>query len=158
MHIPSEAPVVIEDNRPPLNWPTFGKVEINNLKVRYQPNAPLVLQGVGCAIERGHKIGIVGQPEIWEVEFLRIMLVLGKGQLQEVIQEKEEGINSFVAHRIPVVMDCNAMLAISDGDNFCDALNQTRNLIEHDEPLKLMNKEGSLFGQLVKEHWSHTPN
>lgn len=37
MHIPSEAPAVIEGNRPALNWPAFGKVEINNLKVNMFP-------------------------------------------------------------------------------------------------------------------------
>ncbi|KAF8379641.1 hypothetical protein HHK36_029084 [Tetracentron sinense] len=52
-----------------------------------------------------------------------------------------------VAHRIPTVMDCTMVLAISDGK-----------LVEQDEPKKLMNKEGSLFGQLVKEYWSYTAN
>lgn len=33
MHIPSEAPEVIEGNRPPVNWPMVGKVEIINLQV-----------------------------------------------------------------------------------------------------------------------------
>lgn len=33
MHIPSEAPEVIGTNRPALNWPLFGNVEIQNLKV-----------------------------------------------------------------------------------------------------------------------------
>lgn len=33
MHIPSEAPLVIEDNRPPPNWPAVGKVEIHDLQV-----------------------------------------------------------------------------------------------------------------------------
>ncbi|KAF2313409.1 hypothetical protein GH714_010834 [Hevea brasiliensis] len=61
MHIPSEAPEVIESNRPEPNWPAFGKVEICNLKVRYRPNAPLVLQGITCTIEGGQKIGIVGR-------------------------------------------------------------------------------------------------
>jgi hypothetical protein len=32
----------------------------------------------------------------------------------------------------------------------------TGKIVEYDEPLKLMNKEGSLFGQLVKEYWSHS--
>ncbi|KAK3227971.1 hypothetical protein Dsin_007833 [Dipteronia sinensis] len=48
-----------------------------------------------------------------------------------------------VAHRIPTVMDCNAVLAISDGE-----------LVEYDDPVKLINTDGSLFGQLVKEYWS----
>ncbi|KDO56156.1 hypothetical protein CISIN_1g0007131mg, partial [Citrus sinensis] len=28
-------------------------------------------------------------------------------------------------------------------------------LAEYDEPMELMKREGSLFGQLVKEYWSH---
>ncbi|XP_065623425.1 ABC transporter C family member 10 [Quercus suber] len=50
-----------------------------------------------------------------------------------------------VAHRIPTVMDCTKVLSISDGK-----------IVEYDEPLKLMSMEGSLFGQLVKEYWSHS--
>lgn len=35
MHIPSEAPEVIEQNCPPVDWPTEGKVEIQNLQVKF---------------------------------------------------------------------------------------------------------------------------
>ncbi|KAI7988581.1 ABC transporter C family member 10 [Camellia lanceoleosa] len=261
MHIHSEAPEIIQDNRPALNWPEIGRV-------RYRPNAPLVLRGISCIIEGGNKIGIVGRTgsgkttlisalfrlveptegmividdlnistiglhdlrshfsvipqdptlfsgsvrynldpleehmdqEIWEV--------LEKCQLREAIQEKEEGLYSLVmqngsnwsmgqrqlfclgrallkrrkilvldeatasidnatdsiiqkiirtefedctvitvAHRIPTVMDCTMVLAISDGQ-----------LVEYDEPMKLVSKEGSLFGQLVNEYWSHSGN
>ncbi|KAM4087722.1 hypothetical protein ACB094_07G016900 [Castanea mollissima] len=264
MHIPSEAAEEIEGHQPMHNWPAVGQVKICDLKVRYRPNAPLVLQGISCVFEGGHKIGIVGRTgsgkttlisalfrlveptegmiiidgidistiglhdlrsrlgiipqdptlfsgsvrynldplsnhtdqEIWEV--------LGKCKLREAICGNEEGLDSLVmedgsnwslgqrqlfclgrallkrsqilvldeatasidnatdsliqktirteftnctvitvAHRIPTVMDCTKVLAISDG-----------NVAEYDEPLKLMNKEGSLFGQLVKEYWS----
>ncbi|XP_016204348.1 ABC transporter C family member 10 [Arachis ipaensis] len=265
MYIPSEAPEVIEGNRPPVNWPVAGKVEISNLQIRYRANGPLVLHGITCTFEGGHKIGIVGRTgsgkstlisalfrlvepaggrivmdgidissiglhdlrshlgvipqdptlfngtvrynldplsqhsdeEIWEV--------LGKCQLREAVQEKEKGLDSSVvedgsnwsmgqrqlfclgrallrrsrilvldeatasidnatdlilqktirtefadctvitvAHRIPTVMDCTKVLSISDGK-----------LVEYDEPKKLMKREGSLFGKLVKEYWSH---
>jgi ATP-binding cassette subfamily C (CFTR/MRP) protein 2 len=33
MHIESEAEEIVEENRPPTNWPDAGKVEINDLKV-----------------------------------------------------------------------------------------------------------------------------
>ncbi|KAI8006630.1 ABC transporter C family member 10 [Camellia lanceoleosa] len=46
-----------------------------------------------------------------------------------------------VLHRIPTVMDCTMVLAISDGK-----------LVEFDEPMKLMKRENSLFGQLVKKY------
>ncbi|OVA01894.1 ABC transporter [Macleaya cordata] len=262
MHIPSEAPEVIEGNRPMPSWPATGRVELHNLKIRYRPGTPLVLRGISCTFEGGHKIGIVGRTgsgkttligalfrlvepvggkiiiddldistiglhdlrsrfgiipqdptlfngtvrynldplsqhtdqEIWEV--------LGKCKLQEAVQEKEEGLDSLVAedgsnwsmgqrqlfclgrallrrsrilvldeatasidnatdsilqktirvefvnctvitvaHRIPTVMDCTMVLVISDGE-----------VMEYDEPMKLMKREGSLFGQLVKEY------
>ncbi|KAL3521598.1 hypothetical protein ACH5RR_019747 [Cinchona calisaya] len=265
MHIPSEAPEVIESNRPPINWPTVGKVEIQDLQIKYRADAPLVLRGISCTFEGGHKIGIVGRTgsgkttligalfrlvepaggrilvdgidistiglhdlrsrfgiipqdptlfngtvrynldplgqhadqEIWEV--------LAKCQLKDAVQEKEGSLDSLVvedgsnwsmgqrqlfclgrallrrskilvldeatasidnatdmilqktirtefadctvitvAHRIPTVMDCTKVLAISDGK-----------LVEFDEPMELMKKEGSLFGKLVKEYWSH---
>ncbi|KAK4485343.1 hypothetical protein RD792_007980 [Penstemon davidsonii] len=50
-----------------------------------------------------------------------------------------------VAHRIPTVMDCTKVLAISDGK-----------LVEYDEPMKLMKREDSLFARLVQEYWSHS--
>ncbi|KAI4348060.1 hypothetical protein L6164_008821 [Bauhinia variegata] len=265
MHLSSEAPEVIEGNRPPMNWPAVGKVVINDLQIRYRPGAPLVLRGITCTFQGGHKIGIVGRTgsgkstligalfrlvepaggkliiddidissiglhdlrsrfgvipqdptlfngtvrynldpfsqhsdeEIWEV--------LGKCQLRETVEEKEKGLDTSVvedgsnwsmgqrqlfclgrallrrsrilvldeatasidnatdlilqktirtefadctvitvAHRIPTVMDCTMVLAISDGK-----------LVEYDEPVNLMKREGSLFGQLVKEYWSH---
>ncbi|PSS04228.1 ABC transporter C family member 10 like [Actinidia chinensis var. chinensis] len=268
MHIPSEAPEIIKCNRPALNWPSIGKVEICDLKVRYRPNAPLVLRGISCVFEGGHKIGIVGRTGSGKTTLIgalfrlvepteghividnvnistiglldlrshfgvipqdptlfsgtvrynldplsehtdrEIWKVLEKCQLREVIQKKQEGLNSLVvqdgsnwsmgqrqlfclgrallkrrkilvldeatasidnatdsviqktirkefadctvitvAHRIPTVMDCTRVLAISDGK-----------LVEYDQPMKLMNKEGSLFGQLVKEYWTDSIN
>ena len=35
MHIPSEAPEIIEGNRPTTNWPDVGKVEIQDLQVKF---------------------------------------------------------------------------------------------------------------------------
>ncbi|KAL6839562.1 hypothetical protein ACP4OV_030501 [Aristida adscensionis] len=52
-----------------------------------------------------------------------------------------------VAHRIPTVIDCTMVLAMSDGK-----------AVEYDEPKKLMETEGSLFRELVKEYWSYTSN
>ncbi|XP_058749980.1 ABC transporter C family member 10-like [Vicia villosa] len=65
--------------------------------------------------------------------------------LQNTIRTEFDGCTVItVAHKIPTVMDCDMILAISDGK-----------LIEYDEPLKLMKREQSMFGNLVREYWSH---
>ena len=42
MHLPSEAPAVIDDKRPPVQWPNTGKVELQNLQVTTPPYSILV--------------------------------------------------------------------------------------------------------------------
>lgn len=59
--IPSEAPPLIEDFRPPPSWPVNGTIQLIDLKVRYKENLPLVLHGVSCTFPGGKKIGIVGR-------------------------------------------------------------------------------------------------
>lgn len=59
--IPSEAPLVIQDCRPTPEWPSEGKIELNNLHIQYDPAAPIVLKGVTCVFPGHKKIGIVGR-------------------------------------------------------------------------------------------------
>ncbi|KAK4278336.1 hypothetical protein QN277_016194 [Acacia crassicarpa] len=59
--IPSEPPLVIEENRPNSSWPLHGEVEISDLQVRYAPHLPLVLRGITCKFPGGLKTGIVGR-------------------------------------------------------------------------------------------------
>eukprot|EP00268_Persea_americana_P007156 TRINITY_DN1262_c0_g1_i4.p1 TRINITY_DN1262_c0_g1~~TRINITY_DN1262_c0_g1_i4.p1 ORF type:complete len:453 (-),score=85.58 TRINITY_DN1262_c0_g1_i4:399-1703(-) len=61
MCIPSEHPLVIENNRPGHDWPAQGEVGIHHLQVRYAPHMPLVLRGVTCTFPGGKKAGIVGR-------------------------------------------------------------------------------------------------
>ena len=42
--VPSEAPALVEDKRPPANWPSEGKIAIKNLCMAYRPGLPLVLR------------------------------------------------------------------------------------------------------------------
>ncbi|KAJ4976951.1 hypothetical protein NE237_002057 [Protea cynaroides] len=59
--IPSEPPLVVEDNMSDCAWPSHGKVDIVNLQVRYAPHLPLVLRGLTCTFSGGMKTGIVGR-------------------------------------------------------------------------------------------------
>ncbi|XP_064970651.1 ABC transporter C family member 10-like isoform X1 [Musa acuminata AAA Group] len=61
MHITREASEIVEGNRPPPNWPVVGRVVLQDLKIRYRPDTPLILKGINCTFEGGHKIGIVGR-------------------------------------------------------------------------------------------------
>ncbi|KAK2997380.1 hypothetical protein RJ639_025805 [Escallonia herrerae] len=61
MHIPPEPPAIVEDNRPPSSWPSKGRIDLEDLKIRYRPNAPLVLKGISCTFREGTRVGIVGR-------------------------------------------------------------------------------------------------
>ncbi|GJT85303.1 hypothetical protein Tco_1067020 [Tanacetum coccineum] len=39
MHIPPEPPAVVEKNRPPYFWPSKGRMELKDVKIRYRLNA-----------------------------------------------------------------------------------------------------------------------
>ena len=61
MSIPSEAPLIIQGNRPDNSWPSHGEICFNNLQVRYAPHLPLVLHNITCTFPGGVKNGIVGR-------------------------------------------------------------------------------------------------
>lgn len=59
--LPSEAPTIIEDCRPELEWPSEGFIQFQNLHVRYSPTLPMVLKGITCTIPARMKVGVVGR-------------------------------------------------------------------------------------------------
>lgn len=61
MHIPSEPPAVITERRPPPSWPQEGSIDLQDLKIKYRPTAPLVLKGINCTFVAGNKVGVVGR-------------------------------------------------------------------------------------------------
>lgn len=61
MCIAPEPPAIVEGMRPPSSWPAYGRIELHDLKIRYRPNAPLVLKGISCTIIEGTRVGVVGR-------------------------------------------------------------------------------------------------
>ncbi|KAJ2435258.1 hypothetical protein GGF42_009083, partial [Coemansia sp. RSA 2424] len=59
--LPSEAPDVIEDNRPTESWPEQGVVEFKNYSTRYREGLDLVLKDVSFTVKPRKKVGIVGR-------------------------------------------------------------------------------------------------
>ncbi|XVF74435.1 hypothetical protein PTKIN_Ptkin13bG0110100 [Pterospermum kingtungense] len=61
MCTPAEPSATIDDKRPPPSWPSEGRIEFQELKIRYRPNAPLVLKGITCICSEGTRVGVVGR-------------------------------------------------------------------------------------------------
>ncbi|KAJ0018025.1 hypothetical protein Pint_11073 [Pistacia integerrima] len=59
--LPSEAPLIIETNRPPPGWPSSGSIKFEDVVLRYRPELPPVLHGLSFMIEPSDKVGIVGR-------------------------------------------------------------------------------------------------
>ncbi|MED6195162.1 Canalicular multispecific organic anion transporter 1 [Stylosanthes scabra] len=57
----TEAPRIIETNRPPPGWPTSGLLEFENVVLRYRPELPPVLHGLSFTVLPTEKVGIVGR-------------------------------------------------------------------------------------------------
>jgi ABC-type multidrug transport system fused ATPase/permease subunit len=55
-----QAPLVIEDQRPPPGWPSAGVIEFKNVVMRYRPELPPILHGLSVKIRSMEKMGIVG--------------------------------------------------------------------------------------------------
>ncbi|XP_008775219.2 ABC transporter C family member 2-like [Phoenix dactylifera] len=61
IELPSEAPTIIENNRPPPGWPSSGTIKFHDVILRYRPELPPVLHGISFTIEASEKVGIVGR-------------------------------------------------------------------------------------------------
>ncbi|KAK1277908.1 ABC transporter C family member 2 [Acorus gramineus] len=61
IELPSEAPLVIENNRPPPGWPSLGNIRFQDVVLRYRPELPPVLHGISSTISASEKVGIVGR-------------------------------------------------------------------------------------------------
>ncbi|KAB7499842.1 Multidrug resistance-associated protein 5, partial [Armadillidium nasatum] len=59
--IESEAPKEIEATKPPPSWPSEGGIIMEDVKLRYRPELPLVLHGITATIKPSEKIGIIGR-------------------------------------------------------------------------------------------------
>jgi ABC-type multidrug transport system fused ATPase/permease subunit len=59
--IKSEAPAIIENSRPKVDWPHNGEIIFENVVLKYQKEGVSVLKGVSIKIRAQEKIGIVGR-------------------------------------------------------------------------------------------------
>ena len=63
-------------HRPSASWPQHGKIEFQNISLRYRPELPLVLNRLKLTIEGAEKIGIVGRTGAGKSSMLKALLRL----------------------------------------------------------------------------------
>ncbi|KAJ2847340.1 Transporter of the ATP-binding cassette (ABC) [Coemansia brasiliensis] len=61
LEVAPEAAVTIEDHKPPPEWPSEGRVSVENLVLRYAENLPPVIRGISFEVRPREKVGIVGR-------------------------------------------------------------------------------------------------
>jgi ABC-type multidrug transport system fused ATPase/permease subunit len=59
--IEQEPPAIIEENRPSLEWPQEGVIEVKGLCMRYAPDLPDVLKNISFSVQAHEKVAVVGR-------------------------------------------------------------------------------------------------
>ncbi|EGW30937.1 MRP-like transporter [Spathaspora passalidarum NRRL Y-27907] len=59
--LPSEAPMIIESNRPDPSWPSKGVIKFNDYSTAYRAHLDPVLKHLNITIQPQEKVGIVGR-------------------------------------------------------------------------------------------------
>ncbi|KAM9928856.1 hypothetical protein OXX59_001564 [Metschnikowia pulcherrima] len=60
-NLPSEAEMIVEDNRPDSHWPASGEIHFKDYSTRYREGLDPVLRNIDLDIKPAEKIGIVGR-------------------------------------------------------------------------------------------------
>eukprot|EP00486_Rosalina_sp_Unknown_P006558 CAMPEP_0201569972 /NCGR_PEP_ID=MMETSP0190_2-20130828/11975_1 /ASSEMBLY_ACC=CAM_ASM_000263 /TAXON_ID=37353 /ORGANISM="Rosalina sp." /LENGTH=1205 /DNA_ID=CAMNT_0047992963 /DNA_START=715 /DNA_END=4335 /DNA_ORIENTATION=- len=58
---PQEKPYIIQNNRPPKQWPSKGEITFNNVWMRYREGLEYVLKGLSFDVAPGEKVGVIGR-------------------------------------------------------------------------------------------------
>jgi ABC-type multidrug transport system fused ATPase/permease subunit len=76
--IEQEAPAEVPENRPPMDWPARGEVEMEQVVMRYRPELPPVIKGISMRVKGGEKIGIVGRTGAGKSSIMTALFRIGK--------------------------------------------------------------------------------
>lgn len=72
-------------------WPSLGIITANNVRIRYRPELPLVLQGLTFQTKPGEKVGIVGRTGSGKSTVLLSLM-----RILEISEEDKKEHNSFI--------------------------------------------------------------
>ncbi|CAI0545470.1 unnamed protein product [Linum tenue] len=85
MELPSEAPAVIESNRPPPGWPSSGSIKFSDVVLRYRPELPPVLHGLSFAVAPSEKLGVVGRTGAGKSSMLNALFRIVEAERGEIV-------------------------------------------------------------------------
>ncbi|KAM7273630.1 hypothetical protein ACFE04_028294 [Oxalis oulophora] len=88
--IESEAPLVIDNCRPSLDWPSEGKIELEDLHVRYTPALPMVLKGLTCTFPGEKKIGVVGRTGSGKSTLIQALFRIVEASLGRIVIDGDD--------------------------------------------------------------------
>ncbi|CAE8713287.1 unnamed protein product [Polarella glacialis] len=75
LRLPLEPPHRLPATDPPVaSWPLEGRVELQEVQLRYRPELPLVLTGLSLTIEPREKLGICGRTGAGKSSVLNVLL------------------------------------------------------------------------------------
>ncbi|KAI8906011.1 P-loop containing nucleoside triphosphate hydrolase protein [Gorgonomyces haynaldii] len=74
--LPQESKQHTHQDKDLVSWPQRGKIEAQNLSMRYRPDLPLVLNNLSFLIQSGEKVGIVGRTGAGKSTILQSLLRL----------------------------------------------------------------------------------
>ncbi|EEF35769.1 ABC transporter C family member 12 [Ricinus communis] len=83
--MPSEAPAVIESNRPPPAWPSSGSINFRDVVLRYRSELPPVLHGLSFSVSPSEKLGIAGRTGAGKSSMLNALFRIVELERGEVI-------------------------------------------------------------------------
>lgn len=89
-----QAVIAMGVENPAAEWPSRGDITLNNLKMRYRPENPLVIKGLSVAIKGGERVGVVGRTGSGKSSLLLTLL-----RIVEPFVEPGEGYES------PIIID-----------------------------------------------------
>eukprot|EP00897_Mesotaenium_endlicherianum_P001271 jgi/Mesen1/1171/ME000124S00204 len=102
-----EAPPVVEDSRPPPEWPAEGAITFDRVVMRYREDLPPVLQGLTADVKGGEKVGVVGRTGAGTVRFnldpfdehsdAAIWESLARAHLKELISRLPNGLETLLS-------------------------------------------------------------
>jgi ABC-type multidrug transport system fused ATPase/permease subunit len=83
-------------NPPPPSWPANGQIVLNDLKMRYRKDTPLVLHGLTLTIQAGERVGVVGRTGSGKSSLMLCLLRL----VEPEYNQGEPGESDFFIYNI----------------------------------------------------------